>query len=288
MTVSDFVNAAQIIANRIKYYLKDCGGLTPDGGCDCIGLIKEAYTLAGGRWNAGTGSNASARYMMQGLEIANAGTLAEGMVVYKLRPPGDPGWRLPDTYRGHPDQNDYYHIGVVVTVHPLQILHCTTVQGGKKVDSSVGDWKKCGFLKGVDRTMAPISRDGWKMVDYGREITSENGGNVNLRSGPGTNYSVVKSLKVGTEVEVRYEVDETWAQVYTGGVEGYVMRKYLKAPETQAAQTYAEPISAQGEIERVYSGLTESQAGRSQTEILMEIREALSILIERIDAGLHG
>ena len=293
MNVANFLNAVQTIANRIKYYKKDSGGLTPDGGCDCIGLVKEAYQLAGGRWSCGTGTNASARNIMQSLQPIAGGQLREGMVVYKYRVPGEPSWALPDAYRGDKDQNDYYHIGVVMTAHPLQIIHCTTVPGGVKLDSAVGSWKVCGFLKGVDGGMTPpiTPQEGWIAVDYCREIWAANGGNVNMRSGPGKNYAAVRQLKVGTQVEVRYECNADWAQIYADGLDGFVMREFLKVPEnTQTAFEPSEPIqTAETETAaNLYTGKTQMEQTGTDVDMLAYIRESLSILIEQIDAKLHG
>ena len=294
VTVSAFLNAVQTIANRIKYYKANSGGLTPDGGCDCIGLVKEAYVLAGGRWACGTGTNAAARNMMQSLTPIASTQLKPGMVVYKYRAPGEPYWDLPDTYRHDANQNDYYHIGVVMTTGPLQIIHCTTVDGGVKIDNTVGNWKVCGFLKGVDGGMNPITpQEGWVAVDYARVIYATNGGNVNMRSGPGKNYSVVKQLKVGTEVEVRYECDANWAQIHVDGQDGFVMREFLAVPKSTGINNTFTPEQEQPSktepswTEKPNVGQTE-QPIKTDVEMLAYIRETLSILIMQIDEKLHG
>ena len=36
-------------------------------------------------------------------------------------PPGQAGYALPERYKKGPDQRDYYHVGVVTAVEPLEI-----------------------------------------------------------------------------------------------------------------------------------------------------------------------
>lgn len=49
---------------------------------------------------------------------------------------------------------------------------------------------------------------------------------LNLREGPGTGYSVVRSFPKGTRVEVLSSVNG-WAYVYVGGYYGYMSESYL-------------------------------------------------------------
>ncbi|UOM36031.1 DUF1236 domain-containing protein [Acuticoccus sp. I52.16.1] len=51
---------------------------------------------------------------------------------------------------------------------------------------------------------------------------------LNLRSGPGSNYSVIETIPAGDEVVVEGCVtDTTWCQVDFGGKSGYVYSQYL-------------------------------------------------------------
>lgn len=52
--------------------------------------------------------------------------------------------------------------------------------------------------------------------------------NVNVRSGPGTNYSVVNVLQRGTSVDVQ-QCQSTWCYVQTRGTSGWVSASYLSA-----------------------------------------------------------
>lgn len=128
------------------------GGFGLRGVCDCIGLIIGALRRANAGWGNVHGSNYAFRNEMQRTTpIRSVDDLEEGWAVYKFHPKGHAKNRLPSSYRGHPDQNDYYHVGVVDSVHPLRILHCTSWKGGSgvKVDTRIGTWAVGGPLSRV-------------------------------------------------------------------------------------------------------------------------------------------
>ena len=132
------------------------GGDGRAGECDCIGLIIGAIRRAGGEWRGTHGSNYAARNEMQSLE--SSPRLESGTVMYKDYAPGEAkGWNLPAAYANHPDQNDYYHVGTVLSVSPLKIAHCTSWSGGSgiKIDTVIGKWRKGGRLKKVDYAAEP-------------------------------------------------------------------------------------------------------------------------------------
>lgn len=58
-------------------------------------------------------------------------------------------------------------------------------------------------------------------------VVTANGGALNMRYGPGSNYSVRESLKNGTYVMV-LEKGTTWWKVSVGGSVGYVMSSFMK------------------------------------------------------------
>lgn len=69
-----------------------------------------------------------------------------GNLVFKAREPGEDKYDLPSSYKNHPDQRDYYHVGVVTSIDPLVISHCTGVPGGIKKDNKLGAWHYTGKL----------------------------------------------------------------------------------------------------------------------------------------------
>lgn len=57
-------------------------------------------------------------------------------------------------------------------------------------------------------------------------VTSQNGGNVRMRSGPSTTYGVIASYKVGTQVTILAK-GTYWYQISVNGNIGYMMSTYL-------------------------------------------------------------
>ena len=148
VTLSAFLTAVDAIAaERPAYRL---GGKAEDGTCDCIGLIIGALNRCGVKWPGIHGSNWAARNAMAWLlPVASAEDLAVGEIVYKARQPGDTAYSLPSRYDQDPDRRDYYHVGVVRSVSPLRIIHCTS-PGGVKTDARLGRWACAGGLRQLD------------------------------------------------------------------------------------------------------------------------------------------
>lgn len=141
-----FVAAVLENVQRVTQY-KLGGDGSRNGECDCIGLIIGAVRLMGKNWDGIHGSNYAARYKTANLApLTGAGVLAVGNIVYKARGPKEANYDLPVRYDSHPDKLDYYHVGVVTSVAPLEITHCTNTPGGIKRDSSPGKWKYYGEL----------------------------------------------------------------------------------------------------------------------------------------------
>lgn len=58
-------------------------------------------------------------------------------------------------------------------------------------------------------------------------VTSANGKNVNLRSGPGKSYSVIRSFPVGTVLQI-ISRGSAWDYVSINGYRGYMMREFIR------------------------------------------------------------
>lgn len=95
--------------------------------------------------------------------------------------------------------------------------------------STSGEWSKVK----VDST----GKTGWIKTKYIDGTTKELGtgkqtvsssGNLNLRSGPGTNYSVKGTVKNGTSVKV-LNTEDNWVKItdYSTGKTGWIMEKYI-------------------------------------------------------------
>jgi len=75
-------------------------------------------------------------------------------------------------------------------------------------------------------------------------VTTSEGSTLNLRKGPGTEYTSLKSLKDGTEVEILcYETDSSgskWYKSAYSGTTGYLIARYVTVSETGQAQNPTE------------------------------------------------
>lgn len=217
MTVQTFLTGIVKNARRVKEYRLGMDGR--NGQCDCIGLIIGGIRLAGGVWQGTHGSNFSARNAMKSLQkIPSAAALQAGDLVYKAYAPGQKNYDLPAAYRQHPDQMDYYHVGVVESTSPLSILHCTGVAGGIKRDAALGNWQYVGQWKGIEESTP-------ETMDY-----RVRGGTLKMRSAPGTEEPVICRLQDGTRVSAVPVPEKTdWLQVVYNGRQGYCMARYLQA-----------------------------------------------------------
>jgi uncharacterized protein YgiM (DUF1202 family) len=65
--------------------------------------------------------------------------------------------------------------------------------------------------------------------------------NVNVRSGPGTNYPVVSTVRSGTQVDVQ-QCQGSWCYVVRSGLTGWVSSSYLAAAATPQRPTNPGPF----------------------------------------------
>lgn len=64
-------------------------------------------------------------------------------------------------------------------------------------------------------------------MTWGAYVKTANGKGLNLRTGPTTNASIIRSIPYGAYVGFIEVLNDTWVQVNYDGYEGYVMRRYL-------------------------------------------------------------
>ena len=256
MILEAFIAQVEAIAQASPVYR--LGGDGSDGTCDCIGLVIGAIRRAGGAWLGTHGSNYAARYEMRELlPVMDAGELCLGDVVYKARTPGQAGYALPERYKNDPDQRDYYHVGVVTAISPLEITHCTGP--GIVRDTKLSKWTYRGRLKKVDY-------DGTEVVEtmvQTAKVTAASGSAVKMRSKPSASDRLYWEVPVGAEVQVA-EVTGSWAKVRYGDRTGYMMTDFLaldaqEPPEvggTAETMTGGELITVQrAALQAVYDAL---------------------------------
>lgn len=240
MELQDFLGkVAEIAAAAPVYRL---GGDGSDGTCDCIGMIIGAIRRAGGSWTGIHGSNYAARYEMRELlPVMDAVDLNLGDAVYKARMPGEAGYALPERYKNDPDQRDYYHVGVVTAVEPLEITHCTGP--GIVRDSKLGRWTYRGRLE-------KVAYDSTEVVDtmvQTATVVADSGDDVKMRSTPSQTDGLYWKVPVGDKVQVAY-VDGEWAKVRHQGRTGYMMVEYLKMDAQEPPTAGSSSGSTGGEL----------------------------------------
>jgi hypothetical protein len=223
IALRDFLQGVEAIVRTNPTYQLGQDGR--NGACDCIGLIIGAYRRAGGKWAGTHGSNWAARNAMQNM-VRNP-LLEPGCIMYKAHEPGDAAYALPSSYQGHPDQRDYYHVGVVTSANPLHIAHCTSWSGGSgiKVDTKLGRWLYGGRLSGLDyeggSDMEPIDT---------AVVYAANGAPVRMRKSPDVKSMAISKVPVGTEVSVLKRGDAWWQITYDSKT-GWMMAEFLDGRE---------------------------------------------------------
>lgn len=213
-------NVAQIEASHPVYQLGQDGSR---GSCDCIGLIIGAVRRSGGQWAGSHGSNWAARNRMATLK--SPAPLELGGIVFKAHEPGASANQLPSTYQGHSDQRDYYHVGVIVSVSPLVIKHCTSWAGGSgiKVDTKIGVWRYGGRLQGLDydsEEVTPVDPIGIATV------AAPAGKSVRMRANPSDQAIIRANVPVGAQVDVLQKAGSWW-EIRYGGKPGWMLASFL-------------------------------------------------------------
>lgn len=236
ISLSNFLQCVQENVNRVTNY--ELGGDGSNGKCDCIGLIIGALALAGFRWPGVHGSNWAARNAMSTLERTDPWSMFLGEIVYKDKEPGESGYSLPERYRNSGDLRDYYHVGVVTSVTPLEITHCTSVDGGIKRDSKMGNWRWGGKLKYVDYSDGLEEGDDYMaaLPLYQAVVTATTGKTVRLRQNSSEKAKIVDNIKIGETVGVLGSYDDVWDRVSYNGKTGYMMNKFLRPIEDSEAE----------------------------------------------------
>lgn len=210
-------NVDVIAAEEPSYQLGHDGS---DGTCDCIGLIIGAIRRSGGTWDGVHGSNYAARNEMEDLlPISLSDDLTVGEVVYKAASPGQGNYNLPSRYDDHPDRLDYYHVGVVRSVSPLRIVHCTGP--GIVYDTKLGKWSHHGWLKKISQEgETPMSEINTATV------VADSGATVRMRATPSATERLYWDVPVGTVVPVSGHQDG-WSRIAWNGRAGWMQDKYL-------------------------------------------------------------
>lgn len=220
---SDLAKAVEGLALTITGY--KIGKRGQSGLCDCIGLIMGAMMQLGHKAYPMHSTNYFARKEMDSLEAIGDVMPEQGLLVYKaLEDSGELHARYSDPneryYTG--DLLDYYHVGVVTAVDPLEITHCTSVAGGIKRDASLAGWTHAGRLTGVT-----YSGDSTEPAGISAVVAAANGKPVRMRAAPDDDGETLLKLPVGEAVTVLADA-QGWSKIRTAaGKIGYMMSEFL-------------------------------------------------------------
>jgi hypothetical protein len=268
MTAEKFLaNVREIVASNPRY---KTGGSGKNGVCDCIGLVIGAM----GSKPQLHSTNYYARHQMASLEPVGSVELSPGFLVYKVR--ADTGqlnqrYKTGGTHHAG-DARDWYHVGVVTSVDPLIITHCTSGGGvdGITHDYSLSGWQYAGRLKGIEYDTKKDEMPMEKATIY-----ADNGKPVRLRKDPSTDNPYLEKVAVGTAVNVLETAiaddSREWSKIDVAGRVGYVMTKYLKKEE----KAENDPLQAE-------AGAFES------VPLLEEINSKLDTILELLGGGAVG
>lgn len=236
VSVQKFLDKVEEIKNEGPSY--EIGHDGSDGKCDCIGLVKGALRRSGATPDGLKGTNWAQRHTIKNqYPIGDGSRCKVGDVVLKYHAPGESGWDLPSSYSSDPDQNDYYHIGVVTSVNPLRITHMTTPS--VKVDTKVGQWRIGGELPQVDYGSSPAPSPDPDPepepepmpVDIYATVYAPTGKTVNIRKRASVDSPLVERVPIGDSVLVMERGSEWCKVAYTdprrATWRGYMMTEFL-------------------------------------------------------------
>ena len=209
-------------------------GTNNRSGIDCSGLFVKIYRDQGA--SIYHGSNTIFHEYCSDTGILNAASqLKPGMAVFKLK-----NWT--DSDKGNKwcgrEPGNISHIGLVVSVNPLQIIHASSASGCVTTDTSTKNWKYYGRLKDVDYSGGASGGGGAPEPEPTPEpepeptfltatVDAENGKPVKLRQRPSTKCNLYDEIPVGTVVTVT-EYRDDWCRVNYRGRQGwYMMTKFL-------------------------------------------------------------
>ena len=230
ISVESFLHGLYSIYEEQPKYEKGCDG--SNGKCDCIGMGRGALEREGVEDVKGmNGTNYAARHTILDLQkIKKVEQLQVGDVVLKVRDKDDESMRLPDQYRkGGNDysqkwgETNFTHIGYVVSVNPLRIMHMTSPTA--QIDTKLGNWTYFGRLPWVD-----YEEEDKLVIDWAT-VWAEKGSTVKMRAKPSTLCRLYWEVPVGAQV-VLMNQGKTWSEIIYAGQNGYMMNKFLRIGET--------------------------------------------------------
>ena len=177
------------------------------------------------------GSNTIYRkYCSEKGKLTSASQLRPGMAVFK--------WNANTPEKFNDGLGDFQHIGLVVSVNPLRIIHASTGTMCVTTDTSLGKWKYWGWLKDVRKPDSlptePTDEGDDEPVAEAEFATviADSGSTVNMRTKAKSSAPLVERVPLGARVEVLGTCG-SWTKVKFGSRTGYMMTKFLTAEVDQ-------------------------------------------------------
>ena len=199
-------------------------GTNDERGIDCSGMFVRAYKLQGASIYHGSNTIWRSNLSEKG-RIVSTNQLQVGMAVFKNR-----DWTEKDSknkwYNKDADGN-MYHIGLVVSVNPVRIIHASTNGMCVREDPYSKAWTHWGKLNNADYngyngTQTEVNN---MKTMY---VYSENGGNVNMRAAMSTTSGQIIA-KIPSKTPVTFLSDEgAWARIEYNGKTGFMRSEFLK------------------------------------------------------------
>lgn len=193
-------------------------GSNSRNGIDCSGAFVYAYRQFGK--SIYHGSNRIIRRYCHDVRKRRLDELQAGMAIFKsridlsrMKAEYKPGGRYYDP--SLPD--DYYHMGLVASVYPLEIINATPPK--VRIDSDLSKWCCAGWLNAVDYDTEETKSTA--------TVYALTGSTVNLRAAPSLSAVVRFRVPLGETVTVLDKTNDLWWQVRYRQYTGYMMREFL-------------------------------------------------------------
>ena len=199
-------------------------GSNDQNGIDCSGLFVKMYRDQGASIYHGS-NTIFHKYCSETGKLTNANQLVVGMAVFKMK-----AWTNTDTNNKWcwvPPGN-LSHIGFVISVKPLQIIHASSVAGCVTIDTSIGKWAYFGWLSDVDYSGQSPEPEPTPTPTKTMYIYSGNGKSVNMRKKPDLHADLVDRVPDGESVTWNKEDGAGWAYITWHGKSGWMMDCYLE------------------------------------------------------------
>ena len=233
---------------------------------DCQDFVEQCMRDVGLKKNL-PGSNTWYRYMTWVGTPEDCkkkfGSIPKGALLYILLNDG----KEPEKYRGDGIGNAS-HIGIKTgtgkgAIHSSYTLGCVAESAFKDKTIPNGGWNRIGLWDAFDygeKINRILSGEGDHQGDDDKDqggeaavkkVISEDGNPVNMRSGPGRNYSYIVKVPVGSVVETEGTKGD-WTKISWKGKKGWMMSIYLSDEDDQQPEPGGDPDDSVVQVRKIW------------------------------------